>query len=200
MLEFIHTLAIDSISSDRKELLDHLAGAINQSYQSYGTVKLNFICTHNSRRSIFSQVWAAVLAEEKKLKAVDVYSGGTEVTRVFQQVVDTLKHHGLELSREGLNDNPIYHLKTPIDKKDIPLFSKVYDDEVNPSENFIAIMTCNSADADCPFIPGAFKRISLPFEDPKFSDGTPEMSEAYRLTSIEIATELLYVFSKVKPI
>ena len=77
-------------------------------------------------------------------------------------------------------------------------FSKTYDHSFNPSSQFAAIMTCSSADKGCPFISGAEKRIPVTFEDPKAFDNTPQQAEKYKERSIQIATELKYVFSKLK--
>ena len=59
-------------------------------------------------------------------------------------------------------------------------------------------MTCSSVDKGCPFISGAEKRIPVTFEDPKAFDNTPQQAEKYKERSIQIATELKYVFSKLK--
>ena len=58
-------------------------------------------------------------------------------------------------------------------------------------------MTCSQADEDCPFIHGAEKRIPIPFEDPKVFDNTPQQKEKYNERSLQIATELFYVFSQI---
>jgi len=44
---------------------------------------------------------------------------------------------------------------------------------------------------------GADVRISIPFEDPKLFDGTPQQDDKYLQRSLQIATELKYVFSKI---
>ena len=59
-------------------------------------------------------------------------------------------------------------------------------------------MTCSDADQNCPVVLGAEKRISLPYVDPKISDGTPEESKVYDERCLQIAIEQLYVFSKIK--
>ena len=58
-------------------------------------------------------------------------------------------------------------------------------------------MTCSQADGGCPFIAGAEKRIPITFEDPKNSDNTPEQAQVYAERSLQIATEMFYVFSKI---
>lgn len=68
----------------------------------------------------------------------------------------------------------------------------------NPVSNFCAVMTCSQADEGCPFILGAEKRIPIRYEDPKASDDTKQQTEVYTQRSIEIAMEMMYVFSKIK--
>ena len=59
-------------------------------------------------------------------------------------------------------------------------------------------MTCSHADENCPFIPGAEIRIPVRYDDPKAFDGTDLMEAKYLERSKEIATEMLYVFSKIR--
>ena len=58
-------------------------------------------------------------------------------------------------------------------------------------------MTCSQADGGCPFIVGAEKRIPVTFEDPKVFDNTAQQAEKYKERSLQIATELFYVFSQI---
>jgi arsenate reductase len=46
------------------------------------------------------------------------------------------------------------------------------------------------------FIAGAEKRIPITYEDP--FDNTPQQAEKYQERSLQIATEMLYVFSQIK--
>ena len=73
------------------------------------------------------------------------------------------------------------HLQHSSDENAFPIsdFSKRYDDDFNPENDFTAILTCSSADKDCPYIPGANKRIALTYEDPKTFDNTPQQREMY---------------------
>ncbi len=59
-------------------------------------------------------------------------------------------------------------------------------------------MTCNSANEACPFVFGAEQRIPITFEDPKEFDNTPQQAEKYAERSLQIATEMFYVFSQIK--
>ena len=47
-------------------------------------------------------------------------------------------------------------------------------------------------------INGAEKRIPITYEDPKAYDNTPQQLEKYKERSLQIATEMKYVFSNIK--
>ena len=51
-----------SINPDRLELLQALINYIQSKTTSNQDIRLNFICTHNSRRSHLCQVWAQTLS------------------------------------------------------------------------------------------------------------------------------------------
>ncbi len=71
------------------------------------------------------------------------------------------------------------------------------DDHFNPASDFAAVMTCSQADVGCPFITGAEKRIPVTYDDPKAFDQTPQQKEKYHERSLQIATEMHYVFSQI---
>lgn len=192
---FIRGLDITSISIARKEVLDGLASAIMEEIKNDGAVKLNFICTHNSRRSHLSQVWAQSLAHFYGLVGVKCYSGGTEATAIYPAVLETLIAQGFSIEEKDVSSNPIYHIRFSDKVEPLVAFSKIIDDAFNPQKDFIAVMTCTQADEACPFVRGASYRIALPFEDPKAFDGTPIKMEKYAERSEQIATEMKYVFS-----
>ena len=79
----------------------------------------------------------------------------------------------------------------------VSALSKKLDDDFNPKSEFAAIMTCNSANEACPLVIGAEKRIPITFEDPKAYDNTSQQAEKYMERSLQIATELFYVFSQI---
>lgn len=193
----INTLDTASIPEERKRALRRLTDYIQNKADQNEQVRLNFICTHNSRRSHLAQVWAQVMAEHFGVPKVHSYSGGTEATAMFPIVGETLKEQGLEILPISEGANPVYAIKFGKNSPPIVAFSKTFDHPFNPHSNFAAIMTCSQADEGCPFIVGAEKRIPITYEDPKAFDGTSRQSEKYRECSLQIATELLYVFSKI---
>ncbi|WP_445711070.1 arsenate-mycothiol transferase ArsC [Flavobacterium sp.] len=186
------------VSSERKEVLQPLIEFVQSKVDNKQAVNLNFICTHNSRRSHLSQIWAQTMASHYSVNNVNCYSGGTEATALFSKVAVILQNQGFQIQKLSDESNPVYTIKYSENEPPIICFSKTFDDKFNPRLNFAAIMTCSSADEGCPFIPGAEKRLPIRYEDPKIFDGTDLMDVKYLERSIEIASEMNYVFSQIK--
>jgi arsenate reductase len=196
--KIISTLNVASISNERKAVLKPLIDFIQIKTLENQEIRLNFICTHNSRRSHLSQIWAQTIAHYFNLKNVFCYSAGTEATALFPMIIETLQNAGFKMNKSSESNNPRYTIMFSENEQPIIGFSKTLDDEFNPTSKFAAIMTCTQADEGCPFIAGAEKRISVPFEDPKVFDNTPQQAEKYKERSLQIATEMKYVFSQIK--
>jgi arsenate reductase len=198
IIDTISKLDINLVSKERQEVLQPLIDFIQAKSTRNNPIRLNFICTHNSRRSHLSQVWAQVMAFHFNIKQVAVYSGGTEATALFPKVAETLINLGFNIEKLTEESNPIYSIK--FSDNELPLigFSKKHDANFNPNNEFCAILTCSSADVGCPFISGAEKRIPITFEDPKAFDNTDLQTEKYLERCLDIATEMKYVFSKIK--
>jgi arsenate reductase len=193
----INSLNIESISEERKKTLQALIDFIQIKVNGNQEIRINFICTHNSRRSHLSQVWAQTMAFYFNINNVFCYSGGTESTALFPMVAETLENSGFKVKTISENKNPIYSIKYAENEHPIIGFSKKLDDAFNPKSEFAAVMTCSQADDGCPFIAGAEKRIPITFEDPKAFDNSPQQAEKYNERSLQIATELFYVFSQI---
>lgn len=194
----INILDFGSIESKRKIILQPLVDFIQNKIDNNKDILLNFICTHNSRRSHLSQIWAQTAAAHYKIKNVFSYSGGTEATSLFPIVAQTLINTGFQIEILSEGNNPVYSVKYNENNHPVICFSKKYDDNFNPQSEFAAILTCSQADGGCPFIAGAEKRISMTFEDPKLFDNSPIKIEKYQERNIQIATELFYIFSQIK--
>lgn len=194
----IDTISQVSISEERKEVLQPLIDYVQNKVDLKKEIHLNFICTHNSRRSHLGQIWAQTIAFHFGIKNVFCYSGGTETTAMFPKIVVTLTNQGFQIQQLGEDANPIYAVKYSENEEAITCFSKIYDDCSNPKSHFAAIMTCSSADESCPFIAGAEIRLPIRYDDPKQFDNTDLINEKYTERSLEIASEMFYMFSKIK--
>ena len=194
----IKSLNTSSISLTRLNLLQPLIDFIQLKVDADQDIKLNFICTHNSRRSHLSQVWAQTLGYFYNIKNLFCYSGGAQSTYLFPAAAKALEASGFKITTNTQTKNSLYAIGFAMNEPPIKVFSKTHDHANNPKTAFAAILTCSQADKDCPYIPGAEARISLPFEDPKAFDNTSQQTEKYKERSLQIATELKYVFSNIK--
>ena len=195
--ELVSEIDVAAIPSERSAVLQPLIDYISAKKSSGHPVRLNFICTHNSRRSHLSQVWAQAMAYYCGVQNVSTYSGGTERTALYPMVAETLKNSGFEIKIIAQSENPVYTIKYSENEPPVMGFSKKWDDDFNPNSEFAAIMTCSQADEACPYIAWADVRIPITYEDPKFFDLSPQQAEKYSKRSLQIAGEMLYVFHRV---
>ena len=188
----------DVLTTERKEILLRLVDFINQKLTEDGEVHLNFICTHNSRRSHISQIWAAAGAAHFGVNNVYTYSGGTEATAFQGRAIAALERAGFIITTEDDSvSNPVYTVAFSEQRPATKAWSKTFDDDANPKKAFAAVMTCSDADQNCPFVPGTALRLPLTFEDPKVSDGTSFEQMRYDQSVREIGRELLWVMREV---
>jgi protein-tyrosine phosphatase/arsenate reductase len=202
MFSILHQRCIQLVKNfseipvERKATLEKIAGYISTKKANNETVQLEFVCTHNSRRSHLGQIWAAVAAAHYHIENVQTFSGGTEATAFNPNAIHAVVSAGFEVRKTTEGINPVFHVFYD-DEKFVTCFSKVYNHESNPNSNFAAIMTCSDAEENCPFIPGCDLRIATTYNDPKAYDGTVLQDEKYTERSNQIAMECLYIFSKI---
>ncbi len=185
----------DTISPERKEELIGLKELILEQIKNKDKAQINFICTHNSRRSQLSELWLRAACAFYNIKNVFSFSGGTEGTAFNHRMVQAIQTKGFPLEKLSVNANPIYNLN--ITSRNPLMFSKVYNDENNPSKDFIAVMVCDHAEQNCPIVYGADSRYSLKYVDPKFADDTDEEKPVYLAKVDEIGTEILFLAAQL---
>ena len=183
------------VSDKRAFVLNEIINYINKTKSENKIPKLNFICTHNSRRSQFSQIWGYTAAAYYGIK-VNCYSGGTEVTAINERVLTSIKRKGFFVTSVN-SSNSIYKVAYNNEVQPLIVYSKIFDDQINKTNKFAAVMNCTNADENCPYIPKSEKRISIQYKDPKIFDNTPLETKKYEECSLKIASELFYVFRKV---
>lgn len=186
-----------SLTPERLSLLEPLIAFGSEELIAGRSLVLNCICTHNSRRSHLTQVWAQAAADYYGIP-LTAYSGGTEATALFPAILETLQAAGFHCQTLAEGENPIYALRTGPNTIPIIGFSKRYEHPFNPQAGFIALMTCSSADEGCPFVLGAKARFPLRYIDPKQADGTLEQAAVYAERCRQIATEMLYVMRQIQ--
>jgi hypothetical protein len=184
------------IPASRRTILDALGTYVSSRVRSGEPCRLTFICTHNSRRSHFGQVWAGVAGAHFRIPDLSTYSGGTQATAFHPHAIAALRRAGLRIEPTTDGPNPIHLVRFAPDAPPIACFSKACADAPNPASDFAAIMTCAEADAACPIVPGAAIRLPIPYADPKDSDGTPDQDAAYDDRCAQIARETAYALSR----
>ena len=186
----------EQIPAERKQELAALVDYVRECRKAGRTIRLTFICTHNSRRSHLSQIWASTAAAHYGVENVHSFSGGTEATAFNHRAVAALRRAGFLIAEPLEVDNPKYQVRWHADAEPMICFSKKYDRSPNPGTDFAAVMTCTQADKACPIVQGAAVRIALPFDDPKAADGTADEERVYDERTAQIAREMLFVFSE----
>ena len=198
-LERIDNQLRRSKSNRHEPLLQEIASFVVEELNDGRRAKLHFICTHNSRRSQFAQAWCALVQGWMNLDAADCYSVGTEVTACNERTIAALERAGcsIDINRENIG-NPVYTVSARDTDMNLRLWSKQYNDDSTPDKNFAAVMTCDHADANCPYIPGALHRFPLTYTDPKYADDTEMEEAAYDNTCNMIAADMIRLFRIVE--
>jgi arsenate reductase len=189
---------VNAVPPERKAVLDEIANTISARLEAGKPAHLTFICTHNSRRSHMSQIWAQTAAYYYDLDQVSAYSGGTEVTACNCRTITAMRRVGFDINDATAGDNPIYLVKYAEDRPAIRAYSKLYNADSNPKSDFIALMTCSSADKSCPIVKGSVARYPIHYVDPRLCDDTPTETTAYNERCREIAREMFYIMSQVQ--
>lgn len=191
----------ETIDTERRIKLQEIGDYIIKQKQSSKKVDIIIICTHNSRRSHFGQIWLQIATYYYGIEGINTFSGGTEATAFNPRAVTALERAGIKIDKttafEG-DTNPVYSVSVGEKIPKTSMFSKKYSQKQNPQKDFIAIMVCSDADKNCPLVMGADARFAVPFEDPKLSDGTPNESQTYDERCKQIGTEFFFVMNYVK--
>jgi protein-tyrosine-phosphatase len=190
--------SFNEIPEERKILIKKLSTYGTRCLHEKNYFSLMYVCIHNSRRSHFGQAWGAAAAACFGFHNVYTFSGGTEATAIHPNTLAALERAGWILEKRSEGNNPVYagyyHEFLP----PLMFFSKEISHPANPKLKFAAVMTCGEAEENCPFVPGADLRVSLPYSDPKYADHTPEQDKTYDERCRQIALENLFLFSEIK--
>jgi hypothetical protein len=194
--QVVHELP--TVSAERRLVLDAIATNITAQLEAGKPAQLTFICTHNSRRSHMSQIWAQTAAYYYGLEDINAFSGGTQATACNCRTVAAMRRVGFDIEDATKGDNPIYVVRYAADRPAIRAYSKLYNADSNPRRDFIALMTCSVADKSCPVVEGAIGRYAIHYVDPRLCDDTPTETTAYNERCREIAREMFYIMSQVR--
>ena len=183
------------IPVERRQALERVSTYIEGILTKRNPARLTFICTHNSRRSQMAQIWAHTAARYFGVTGVSTFSGGTESTSFNPRAVAALSRAGFQVDQTTTGKNPVYHVQAGDELDPVCAFSKTFLDPSNPQRGFCAVMTCSSADRDCPVITDADERVLIAYEDPKRYDGTDRETARYDACCRQICREMCWVFA-----
>ena len=107
-----------------------------------------FLCTHNSARSQMAEGLLREMAGDR----FEVFSAGTEQTRVHPLAIAAMREIGIDISGQR--------------SKTLAEFAAVKFDDV--------ISVCDRANEACPVFPGGTTRLHWSFDDPSAATGTDE--------------------------
>jgi arsenate reductase len=113
LADTITNLPFAAIPTARLQLLDEMADYLIAKRRKGEEIRLNFICTHNSRRSQLSQVWAQTAAAYYGIDAT-CYSGGVEVTAFNERAVAALQRDGFKVIQKANSAEYQFTAKTAI--------------------------------------------------------------------------------------
>lgn len=195
----------DMMEPRHRDAADNLATWLGRNYQPGKPLAVIVVCTGNSRRSVLGATMGNIAAAYYGLPDIRFYSGGTKPSAFNSRTVATLKAIGVEVEATGKeaprgsagDANPIYRVQWGKGLEAVE-FSKHYADAQNPQKGFAAIMVCSEADAECPLVKGASKRISAPYIDPKEHDGTAVEAAKYAERRDDIGRFMLSTLMQVR--
>jgi hypothetical protein len=107
---------LDKVPAERRGVLTAIAGDISAQLAAGKPANLTYICTHNSRRSHMSQVWAQTAAYYYGLNRVTAYSGGTQATACNCRTVTAMRRAGFDIQDATAGDNPLYLVRYALDR------------------------------------------------------------------------------------
>ncbi|MHA2362671.1 MAG: arsenate reductase ArsC [Candidatus Hodarchaeales archaeon] len=136
-------------------------------------LKILFLCTHNSARSIMAEALALSLAPD----LIKSYSAGTKPCRVQENTIDVLK-------------------ELKIDTND--LYSKSVDNFLDREFDYI-ITACDQAKETCPVFSRARNQLHWSSPDPSLVKGSKgDVLEAYRKVRDAIEATLMNFITNLK--
>lgn len=188
----------NQIDEERQKDLKEIGDYVIEKRLAHQTANLVFICTSNSRRSHFAQIWSKTAALYYGIDSVATFSGGTEAKQVHKNAIAAMKRCGFSVTSNKTGDNPVWFVTTSNQSAGWGIWSKKYNDSSNPKKDFCAAMVCSEADHACPNVEGAELRIGMPYDDPKYYDNTPSQDQKYDERCRQIARDMFFMMDYVK--
>lgn len=132
---------------------------------SSASVRVLFLCTHNSARSQMAEALLRSLSHGK----IEVFSAGTEPAQIHPLAIRAMQELNLDIQHHR---------------------SKHLDDFLDQTFDYV-ITVCDRAREACPVFPGDPTQIHWSFPDPSVVEGIEDVRfEAFRQTAIQLNTRI----------
>jgi ArsR family transcriptional regulator, arsenate/arsenite/antimonite-responsive transcriptional repressor / arsenate reductase (thioredoxin) len=129
-----------------------------------------FLCTHNSARSQMAEGILRHLGGD----AVEVWSAGTEPSRVHPLAIQAMEARGIDIRDQR---------------------SKAMDELLGDRFDYV-ITVCDRASEACPVFPGAPERIHWSIPDPAAVEGSDEARyQAFDAAAVDLTTRIRYLLA-----
>lgn len=149
------------------------AKATEASMASLPTIRVLFLCTHNSARSQMAEGILRTLSHGN----IKVFSAGTEPTQVHPLAIRAMQELKIDIRHHR---------------------SKSLEEFLAQSFDYI-ITVCDRAREACPVFPGDSNQIHWSFPDPSAVEGSEAVRmEAFRTTAIQLNTRINYLLMMLR--
>lgn len=187
-----------SIPRTRQKTLNSLRKWVVDRRDAGGTIRLMFLSVDNSRRSLMAQALALAAAHNYGLEGVSSHSGGADATALNIRALGGLRRAGFAAATMDDTDNPTWKLRFDRDIGPVELFSKKLRHPSNPRKDLCTIVISSEAEKKFKKVPGADRRLSLHYKDPRSADGSAEEVDVYDDCCAQIAREMAWVFARIE--
>ena len=96
-----------------------------------------FVCTHNSRRSIYCEVWGKIIAN-KYSKNINFYSAGTKKTSVYGEVIKSFSRLGIKFKGNIILTTHDFEFANSVGNRIIEIGKNGFIDKLMSFEDYLA--------------------------------------------------------------
>lgn len=191
--------AENSINTDRKNELLEISKYISDKAKNNKEFHPVFICTHNSRRSIFCEVWFWVASKYYNKSNLHPLSAGVDINTINPRTIEALRRAGLDIYKnDKINLNPPYAIILNTKKDVLIINSKKYELPMVYGKNYCEIMVCSEKEMSCPVFEQKTKRFSIPYTDLRTADNSSTEQKDYDARCKQIAAEMFFIVKNIR--